>query len=416
MKTRNEMVNWGIGIVLLFPLFFQLSSGIYKGLLVDSGGNIATLPIPIAVFACFGGIALLSANFRQTYAAMAFIASMLFVMLLSVAFAGSEYQLELRKLIVLAQFLIPTFALVLGQMVNDNDKTIPKAFLTVLLLVVPAQLVAGWLQGTLTLTHNLYVFSIYQHFQFVPLIFVCAFIYAMVALWETHKVLLLILLPFMFIYATASVSFLTIAAFLIFVAAFTYRKLVVDKNIPRGFIPVIIVVLVALTAAGTGTYLSIAQTKTSITGDDGQYIGKFKTLSEGKLPLNLSDRFSDWRLFGKGIVESPRTFVFGHVTPMARAVRTSAHNWYIDITYSFGLLSLLPVCLLIVFTMHLFWRTRINLTPEIQCLALVVLYLVVIDSNFKVTLRQPYSGIFTFFLWGLLLSRLRGAATRRLGA
>jgi drug/metabolite transporter superfamily protein YnfA len=39
-------------------------------------------------------------------------------------------------------------------------------------------------------------------------------------------------------------------------------------------------------------------------------------------------------------------------------------------------------------------------------LTLVVLFLVLIDSNFKVTLRQPYPGVFTFFLWGLLLAKL----------
>ena len=36
---------------------------------------------------------------------------------------------------------------------------------------------------------------------------------------------------------------------------------------------------------------------------------------------------------------------------------------------------------------------------------------VVIDSNFKVTLRQPYPGIFAYFMWGLLLSRLRTSTT-----
>jgi hypothetical protein len=29
-----------------------------------------------------------------------------------------------------------------------------------------------------------------------------------------------------------------------------------------------------------------------------------------------------------------------------------------------------------------------------------------LDNNMKVTLRQPYPGVFGFFLWGILLSRL----------
>jgi DHA1 family tetracycline resistance protein-like MFS transporter len=40
-------------------------------------------------------------------------------------------------------------------------------------------------------------------------------------------------------------------------------------------------------------------------------------------------------------------------------------------------------------------------------LAVVVLFVLLIDSNAKVPLRQPYPGIFFFFLWGLLLARLQ---------
>lgn len=49
-------------------------------------------------------------------------------------------------------------------------------------------------------------------------------------------------------------------------------------------------------------------------------------------------------------------------------------------------------------------------------LTVIVFYLVVIDSNFKVTLRQPYPGIFAYFMWGLLLSRLRVPAPPKLSA
>jgi hypothetical protein len=46
----------------------------------------------------------------------------------------------------------------------------------------------------------------------------------------------------------------------------------------------------------------------------------------------------------------------------------------------------------------------------------MVAFLVLVDSNFKVTLRQPYPGIFAYFLWGLLLSRLRPRPAARPGA
>jgi hypothetical protein len=413
MGRSIKLVDWWIGIGLLFPLFFQLSGGIYKDFWTDSGGNIATLPLPIAVLACFSGLALLYKQFCRAYIAATFVASFVFVLFLSVVFASPESRVEFRKLILLAQFIMPAFALILGQMVNDEDKIIAKAFLTVLLVIVPFQLAAGWMQGTLTLTHSLYIFSIYQHFQFVPVVFVCAYSYAAFALCGTHRMWLVILLPFMCIYALESLSFLTIAASIIFAAVFVWRKLGADKKSSGARASAILLVVIAIAIAGIGAYAAIANRNSNMIGDPGQYFGKLHSIAEGKLPSNVSERLADWKLFGTGIIESPRTMAFGHVEPLAREVRTSAHNWYIDIAYSFGLVSLLPVLLLIGYTTYLFRRSRNALPLETLGLCLVVFYLVVVDSNFKVTLRQPYPGIFACFMWGLLLSRLHPLTAAR---
>jgi hypothetical protein len=165
-----------------------------------------------------------------------------------------------------------------------------------------------------------------------------------------------------------------------------------------------------------GVYYSLAKTNTSVADNNGQYVGKFDTLVEGKLPVNVRDRLGDWALFRNGITENTRTLVFGHVEPLPRAVKTSAHNWYLDFTYSFGLISLLPMLALIAFTAQLVWRRRKSIPGQTWWLAAMVAFLVLVDSNFKVTLRQPYPGIFAYFLWGLLLSRLRPAPDMRPGA
>ena len=406
METNHKLLNWGIGLGLLFPLFFQFSVGIYSGFINDSGGIIATLPLPLALVTCFIGITLHHNRFRQAGIAWAFITAMLLLFLLSLLFAGSEWKIEIRKVIVLVQFLIPMVALALGQMLKDDEQTIPKAFLVVLLIIVPAQLLAGWAQGTLTLTHSLYVFSIYQHLQFVPVIFVCAFIVATTTLWDSHRRVSLALFPVMAIYVMASGSFLTIAAFVSFLAVFVWRVARADKKLSRSLVPVAALAAVAFVIFASGAYLNASKGNSSIVGDNGAYLNKFKILSEGGLPSNVSERLADWRLFGSGIIENPRTMVLGHAAPMVREVKSSAHNWYIDIVYTFGLMSLLPVFLLIGYTSYLFWQTRGHLAFDTLWLAFAVLFLVLIDSNFKVTLRQPYSGVFSYFLWGLLLTRL----------
>jgi hypothetical protein len=128
---------------------------------------------------------------------------------------------------------------------------------------------------------------------------------------------------------------------------------------------------------------------------------------------NLSERFADWKLFGSGMLDSPQAFFFGHEKIMDRGVRTSAHNYYIDLVYNFGALALAPLAALIAYTFAQLWRQRRRLfaSESLLALAAVVLFLVLVESNVKVALRQPYPGIATFFLWGLLLARL-GAADR----
>jgi hypothetical protein len=134
------------------------------------------------------------------------------------------------------------------------------------------------------------------------------------------------------------------------------------------------------------------------------------------MPSNVQERLDDWKLFGSGIVESKTTIFLGHPQPMPREMRTSPHNYYIDIAYTFGLVALVPILSLIAYTTNLCWRRRDMLPAETWWLAAIVFYLVVIDSNFKVTLRQPYPGIFAYFMWGLLLSRLRAPVAETLGS
>ena len=114
--------------------------------------------------------------------------------------------------------------------------------------------------------------------------------------------------------------------------------------------------------------------------------------------------------------ENKTTLLVGHAEPMPREIRSSPHNFYIDIAYTFGLLGLLPIVGLIGYTAYLCWQRRKYLSGSTWWLIAIVAYLVLIDSNFKVTLRQPYPGIFAYFLWGLLLARLQTILPGKLSA
>lgn len=405
-SRKNKLTLWLIAIALLLPLFIQISGGIYSNpeAVTDSGGVLSTLPLPISLVACVLGI-LGARNYRRAIPAVLFISGLFALMVVSLLFADANQTVDQRKVLIGLQFLLPTLGLVLGQLVDDDENVIPKAFMWVLLLIVPFQLLAGWWQKTLTLTHNLYLFSIYQHFQFVPVIFVLAFCWVMINLWIEHKKALGFLTVVMGMYALASASFLAIGLYCAFVMVFFIRKL---SQLKTKRLIVLTVFAIGVVAAGilVTLYYSVAQKNSSIIGDNGQYLGKFKTLADGKMPVNVTQRLDDWKLYRDWIRESDRTILMGHVEPPPREVKTSAHNWYLDFVYNFGLLSLLPLLALIGFTGWALARHRKVLPAQTLWLAALVAFIVLIDSNFKVTLRQPYPGIFAYFLWGLLLTRI----------
>lgn len=409
-ESSHSATLWLIAVTLLFPLFLQFSGGVFNSvaLVIDSGGLISQLPLPISIITCIAGILAFAGNYRQAAIASVFSGALLLAMVLSVIFAGAGAPVEWRKLLLAAQFLLPVIGLFLGQLVRDEQDVIPRGFLWVLLVLVPVQLVAGWWQHTLTLTHYLYIFSIYQHFQFVPVIFVMAYCLVMVHLWDTQAALLKGLTLVMGIYVIASAAFLAICAYSGFVTGFFLLKLFRLKTGRRtgllafgmGMVAAVLVVCV---------YFAVAKNSTAVVDNNGQYANKFQRMADGHLPLNVVGRLSDWKMYGNWIVESNRTLAFGHPSPPPREVKTSAHNWYLDFVYNFGLIAMLPVIALVGYTAWAVVRRRRYLAPATLWLAGLVAFMVLVDNTFKVTLRQPYPGIFSYVLWGLLLTRLQTA-------
>lgn len=132
------------------------------------------------------------------------------------------------------------------------------------------------------------------------------------------------------------------------------------------------------------------------------------------LPSNIKERFIYWDFFGNGVTESPKIFLFGHQDRPHRDLYPSAHNYYLDLVYHFGIIAILPFIFIItlVFIKSIKVISESKMTSELFVLLVIVLFFVFIDNSLKVSFRQPYSGMVTFFLWGVLLSRLTKENTR----
>jgi len=388
--------------LLFLPLFFQLSGGIFQSpdMIFDCQGKITLLPLPFAVPACFLGLAFLLREKEVQCIVTTLFLTFIFMLLTTFLVAKDLNKELLGKIILLCQVILPWFALPLGRSYQEPEDYrfgMEGIFLSVLWLIVPLEMLATWLQGTGFLTPYLYIFSIYQHLQYLPVLFVGFFFLTVAALAKKREshLWLLGLAPFLGAYAAASASTLA----MLLTATGCIMLLLTRPGGVRFSGSLALLCFVSL-----GSYFWLLRSNPF-------FAYKFQYLiqggSEGSV-INVHERLHYWQLFFKGVMDGPRAFLFGHEQRFPRDVAPSAHNYFLDMAYNFGVLSLLPLAYLIVRTCSKiygrFREERLNF-PLVGH-ALLWFFFVLIDNSLKVGLRQPYPGMAVFFLWGVLLARL----------
>lgn len=384
----------------------------------NSGGDLRLLPLPLSVIACYGGIFLFG-EIRRASISIGFIIITCLLMMITTVITSQAHATHWQpKFVLLVQYVLPMFGLVLGQLYESKNKsvsdTLEKAFLYTLVVIVPLQLICSWLQGQKILVPYLYLFSIYQYLQYIPVIFVSAFLVAFCSLWQLpkHRKVLLLLAPIMGIYVAASLSMLALSllfAGLLGFALYQYKNFL-DKT------PVLLLLVTTLFSLG---YLQFEK-------DTSLFMYKFSILNESnqpnasaetyEAPPNIRERIVYWKYYAENITSTPETFFIGHKEPPDRVMYPSAHNYYLDFIYNFGMLGLLPMLIALVYIMNMLYRYRreIYVSPSLFSIAAVVLFLVFVDNSLKVGFRQPYPGIIAFFLVGVLIARLAKINVSRL--
>lgn len=462
-----EKTRMAIPIMLLFPIFFQISNGVFRDTTINysSGGVLANLPIPLSVLACYAGIIILG-GYKRAFVSFAFIFFTCILMTMAAIISThANLAQQQAKLILLIQFILPMFALILGQLycekIGDNNTCYEKMFLYVLAVIIPWQLIATFYQGFGYLTPSLGLFSIYQSFQYVPVIFVSGYLVALFALWQVTKqrLLMILLAPLMAIYVAASMSLVALGMLLIGLLGFVITQWISNDE----KFPIIVFLLIAVlsfshfyyvkthSAAGASKFGGFAgleklhqqqeqrlqqqiQKQRETQGLDVEtgagtewrrsnaqqekeiqvqrmvllQLKEKESSSTIRIPVNISDRISYWQYYIRKIMTTPKILLVGNDEITDRAKYPSAHNYYLDFIYNFGVVAMLPILILLMYTCSLIFKSRraIYLSPGMIGLCFVTLFLLLIDNFLKVGLRQPYPGIFTFFLWGVLLNRL----------
>jgi len=386
-----------LAAALLLPLFFVLQGGIYYSrgdALLDSGGSIANVPIPLSLGVCFAGLLLL-ARYRDAMLSLGVVFFLFVAMVLtSVIATQGGIANEARKMLLLFQFLLPAFALALGQMFGaraDALRLAATGFLVVLVVLLPAQLLHS-LEAN-GLGDDLWLFSVYQHRQYVPAVVIAAYLVCLFTLTgQRLRTLMVMLAGLASCYAAASYSFLALLLALGGIAVYALRT---RERAAR--------LALVLAIASAGAYLVWQRDE-----PDLRYKYALDAPGAASMPA-VNDRLGFWAKYAREIGQSWKGFLFGQPRPPARTDAVSAHNYYLDFVYNFGIVAFLPFLWLIAYTLALLWRERAVVwqEPALLGLTVVVLFALVLDSNIKVPLRQPYPGIFFFFLWGLLITQLQ---------
>lgn len=408
--TREKVLHFLTAFCIVMPLFFQLGAGVYRLPVetYDWGGRLSMLPLPISVFACFPLILVLH-YFRKAKNFSAFTFSVFCVMMCGVVVTSSGDNGVIKDKVLLSlQYLLPLFGLVLAEHAGASEqfpKRMARVFFYVLALVVTAQVIVTLGSDILRLQAWLYFFTVYNNLQYVPVILVSAYVTALFYLWRSHETKLLVLAPVICLYAALSWSMLASGIIMSGLLLF-----LVHRRFKRGAALALIAGIIMIVAVGAAL-------------KHKRVAGKFSFLTGAKTGAqtilqsvpNVTDRFPIWKFYLNGIATSDtRTLLFGHPEIPQRKYFPSAHNYYLDLVYNFGLAAIAPLLVLILYTALLVWRRRAEVWGDSGLLGLVfvVSCLVFLDNFLKVGFRQPYAGIFSFFMWGLLVTRLRALPAR----
>ena len=408
-----------------FPLFFQLSGTIFRQeQYFRSQGKLLQLPLPIASVFCFVGIALLLQLDRR-HLNMGFVFAFFMAMMMGVLMSTSNSEdLELARFILLIQFVLPTFAIVLGSLYvapKSEYLRFEAIVLYVLLLVIPLEVIATLVQGDVHLASYLYAFSLYQHLQYLPVIFLGFFLLVLGTFYDHPRLRywLVFLTLWMGAYLAASIA---MTAILLTIAGITLFVVLLVKKQQTAYAMLIVMLLaisftVYFNLTDQSRYYAIKfGLDLDISNENLAAYLKIREsyfrLIEGtfieSLPRNLKERILYWWFFADGIFDSWHEFAFGHITRPDREIFPSAHNYYLDLAYNFGVLALMPIIYLILATAGRSWRAirQGGLSPGTHVLIFLIAFFALADNSLKVAFRQPYPGMMMFFFWGILLAKL----------
>lgn len=358
----------------------------------NSSFDFSTLPVPISFFVILFIFFLIIKNYLIEK-------EILYILSLTIIFGLTSISvlkenLKSENIYILLQFSFPLFAFIVGYefaKLKSQHIKFYKILFYLYLFIISFQFIDILRSQSLILNSNLSSIGIYKHLQYVSQTIGIVFLISICFLlkykfFNRVQLFILILMINLYLVFSTSISGLIYTIVLSLLLIFGIFHKMLKNNIIYIFllIPFILIVFLIIQYEQQPSYLV-----------ETTY---FKFINF--LPL-LFERFSSMIYFIKE-VSSTGDFLFGkNNLGEFNLLYNTSFNYFIDIIYNLGVLTLLPTILLflIYFKRYLIYL-RSTQIDFILFLSSTILIFLIVDTFIKSSLREIYIGSIIYFLWG----------------
>lgn len=316
------------------------------------------------------------------------ISKMLFLLLfcalnISVIFASGA--IDGTKYLLFVRGLSTVFAFALGE-VFYREKNMrvdfSKIFLFMALALSLEQIINYFVLKLMPLNIGVFIYAPY------PLIIVFMFVIAVFNLYKKrgkYKIICFILTVIMAFYCAAVQLVLPLAAFIGAMVMLAAYSGINNRYIVR-----------AVSLAATGIICSVL-----FFG----IVGKLQRQNNTFIRVYEVQNASSYSLPSLSEL-SPGELLFGFHHDNAQVY--SNNSYYLDMAYNFGILTLLVILLLALFTVKQAAAHRKIIAKDAQLFALcfIMFFILFVANCIGPVIKQPYIEVFYFFIWGYFLKRL----------
>lgn len=395
--------------ILLIPIFFLLNGKIYfePSLKLNSENYLHNVPIPASYF--ISALLICYFLFKKNYKIFnSKIFIILFICTISlIVLMIFTKSIDYYRVINLVQFLLPWMGLVIAMNLKNclNIYIIIYYFLIVILCL---QLSITFFLEKKIIISDIIFFTVYQNIQYVSTVFTLLTILVSINLFKDKKLEIIFLNLLSLIYSTLTYSLSSLSIFAIFFSGFLL-KFFFEKNqnrlkIFKMFILAFIFIMLFL---GFLNYLKKDNDKQKfVTNNNVNYYEnalKFKDIFSFKIPANLILRIEIYKNYFQKISNDKRILFLGDKNREFDKKFKSSHNLILDIIYKFGLILMIPYLYLFFLALHKLSKFK-NKTNDFTSF-LVLLIVILVENFFKLSLKQPYPGIISFYLIGYYLKK-----------